>query len=309
MSVVTSSVIILFALIFLGFFIGKRAIVRQDCCPDLSNLILKVTMPVTVFCSMIRPLNQPLMLEGVHTIIAVAVYHGVAFLIGVAAVRIMRVPDREKGVWLFTCMLSNNGFMGLPLALSIYGNDGMFVMAFANIMTNLLIFSVGVKLMTRYYPVKEKISLKKMLVNNINIAVVVGLIFYFMQIPIPEVISELLGYIADITSGLSMIVVGLSLSRMPFQGIFRNKRMFVLVALRLIVIPLIVIWAVKVLPFDLGELGTSVLVLTATLPAASSQSMLCEQYGTNTQDAGRAVILTTLCSVITVPLMVSLAFG
>lgn len=307
MYVVATSVFLLFALIFLGFFIGKRQIIRQDCTPDLSNFILKVTMPVTVFCSIVDQQGSG-MFASCAAILAAAVFlHAAMGLVGLAVVKVLPIPDEEKGVWIYTCMLSNNGFMGLPLTLSIYGSRGMFLMALCNVVTNFLIFSVGIKLLTWKYPVKERISVKKMFLNNINIAVVIGFVFYFANIPVPEVAGQLLDYVSNITSGLSMIVVGLSLSRMPFCAVFEDKKMFLLAALRLLILPLAVVGVLNVLPVKLDETIKSVLILTAALPASSAQSMIAEQYGTNTSAAGRAVFITTLFSVATVPVVMLLA--
>lgn len=307
MYVVATSVFLLFALIFLGFFIGKRQIIRQDCTPDLSNFILRVTMPVTVFCSIVDQQGSGMLSSCAVILIAAIFLHAVTGLIGLLVVKGLSIPEEEKGVWIYTCMLSNNGFMGLPLTLSIYGSKGMFLMALCNVVTNFVIFSVGIKLLTWKYPVKERISIKKMFLNNINIAVMIGFVFYFSNIPVPEVVSQLLAYVSNITSGLSMIVVGLSLSRLPFRAVFEDKKMFLLAALRLLILPLAVVCILKILPFELDETIKSVLILTAALPASSAQSMITEQYRTNTSTAGRAVFITTLFSVITVPVVMLLA--
>lgn len=309
MYVVATSVFLLFALIFLGFFIGKRQIIRQECTPDLSNFILKITMPVTVFCSIVDQQGSGMFRSCAMMLIAAVLFHAVTGLAGLLTVRVLSIPDEEKGIWIYTCMLSNNGFMGLPLALSIYGSKGMFLMALANVVTNFLIFSVGTKLLTWRYPIKESISIKKMFVNNINIAVVLGFVFCFLNIPVPELINQLLGYISSITSGLSMVVVGLSLSRLPFRSVFEDKKMFLLAALRLLLLPMAVVVILKVLPVRLDETVKNVLILTAALPASSAQSMITEMYETNTSAAGRAVFITTLFSVVTVPVVMLLALS
>lgn len=307
MSVVATSVFLLFALIFLGFYIGKRGIVRQDSAPDLSNLVLKITMPVTVFCSIIDQQGG----DGLHSaweiFLGIALLHLVTGLLAFALVKLLRVPAQDQGVWIFTCMLSNNGFMGLPLALAIFGSEGMFLMALGNVVSNLIIFSVGIKLLTWQYPMKESLSIRKMFVNNINIAVVIGFVFLLAKIPVPDVADQLLTYISNITSGLSMIVVGLSLSRLPFRAVFADRKMFLLPVIRLIVIPLAVIALLRILPFQMDESIRSILILTAALPTASAQSMITEQYRTNTSAAARAVFLTTLFSVVTVPLIMMFA--
>lgn len=307
LSVVISSVIILFILIFLGFFIGKRGIINKEYTPDLSRFVIEITMPVTVFCSIIGQDNTGGLNEIWQMMVLAGCFHLGSFLLGQLIVRIGRIPEKERGIWIFNFMFSNNGFMGVPLALAIFGNDGLFMMAICNVISNLLIFSVGLKLCTKYYPVKEKINIRKMFVNNINIAVMIGFVCYLCHLHVPDVVVRLLDYISNITAGFSMIVVGLSLSRMNLRDVFANKKLFVMTGLRLILIPLLCIGVFRLLPFEVPELLYMILILTAALPSASSQSMLTEQYKTNVQDAGRAVFLTTLCSVVTIPIVMAIA--
>lgn len=307
LNVVISSVIILFILIFLGFFIGKRGIINKEYTPDLSRFVIEITMPVTVFCSIITQDSVGLLHEIWQMMLLALVYHVGTMLLGFLVVKVGRIPEKERGIWVFSFMLSNNGFMGLPLALAIFGNDGLFMMAICNVVSNLLIFSVGLRLVTKGCQVREKVSVRKMFINNINIAVVVGFIFYLGQFPVPDVALRLLDYISNITAGFSMIVVGLSLSRMNIKGVFANRKMFVLTAFRLLVIPILVVGILKALPVQLPEMLYMILVLTSALPAASAQTMLTEQYGTNVQDAGRAVFLTTLFSVVTIPIVMAVA--
>lgn len=307
MNIVISSVVILFVLIFLGYFIGKKGIIRKDCAPDLSSLILQVTMPVTVFCSMIRQSDLGLLNKIWQIMLMALIFHLVSGLIGLIVVRSMKLPPQEQGIWIFNFMFSNNGFMGFPLGLAIWGNDGLFLMAVANVVSNFLIFSIGLKMLTRNYPVKEKINLKKMVVNNINIAVVIGFIFYIGQIHLPDQVMDLLNYISNITAGLSMIVVGLSLSRMQIRDVFSNKRMFGLAAIRLLGIPMLCVLVLSLLPIHVDPMLKTILILMSALPAASSQTILAEQYGTNTSDAGRAIFITTLFCVVTIPVVMSAA--
>ena len=199
--------------------------------------------------------------------------------------------------------------MGITLALSVFGGKGMFLMALGNVVGNFLIFSVGVKLLTWKYPMKEKLNIRKMIWNNINIAVLLGLVVCILQIPVPDVLGQLLAYLSNITSGLSMLVVGLSISRLPVKAVFQDWKMLFLTLTRLLIFPLLMIGFLRLLPINLDETLKNVLILTAALPVSSAQSMITEQYGTNTAAAGRSVFMTTLFSVITVPLIMMIAFA
>lgn len=309
MSVVATSVFLLFSLIVLGFILGKKEIVHKESIPDFSALVLQVTMPVTVFCSIIDQDRSQLVSYGVQTFASIIVLHLCALVVGLILVRLVKVDIQDMGVWIYSMLFSNNGFMGIPLALSVFSGKGMFLMALGNVVGNFLIFSVGIKILTWKYPIKEKLSVRKMVLNNINIAVVLGLLVCILQIPIPDVLGQLLTYLSNITSGLSMLVVGLSISRLPVKAVFQDKKMLLLTLCRLIIFPLLMLGLLRALPIQLDETLQNVLILTAALPVSSAQSMITEQYGTNTAAAGRSVFMTTLFSVITVPLIMMIAFA
>ena len=122
MSVVATSVFLLFALIVLGFILGKRNIIHKESIPDLSALVLQVTMPVTVFCSIIDQERSQLVSYGVQTFLFIILLHLCALLVGLILIHAVKVQDLDQGVWIYSMLFSNNGFMGIPLALS-----GLFV--------------------------------------------------------------------------------------------------------------------------------------------------------------------------------------
>ncbi|WP_010233121.1 AEC family transporter [Clostridium arbusti] len=302
MYIVLKNVVILFVLIFLGYFLGKKEIVHNHCAPDLSNFLVKVTLPATVFCSMIRPFQKSLLSDSVELFVIVIIFHLLCMLIGFAVIKVCKIPSVQTGVWIFVCMFSNNGFMGFPLAESIYGNNGLFLMAIANVVSNFLIFSLGVKLLTGGQMV-DKLSGRQLFYNNINIAVVFGLVFYFTQWQLPEIILTILKDIGGLTASLSMIVVGLSLSKSKVKEMFQNKKIYLLTSVRLLLVPFITIFITRLIPFGNNSMIQGLLILMSALPAASTVSIITEQYHKDTEAAAQAIFMTTLFSLITIPLV------
>lgn len=306
MLLIIKNVTVLFVLIFLGYFLGKKEIVHNDCAPDLSNFLLKVTLPATVFCSMIRPFQKSLLTDSILLFGMMFAFHMLCLLAGFAVVKLCKIPEMQAGTWLFVCMFSNNGFMGFPLAQSIYGNNGLFLMAIANVVSNFLIFSLGVKLLTHGRHV-GKLSGRQLFYNNINIAVVLGLLFYFVQWQPPQIVMTVLKDIGGLTAALSMIVVGLSVSRSNIGKMFQNKKIFLLAFARLLLIPFLTIGIIRLAPFGAHGLLPRLLVLIAALPAPSAVSIIAEKYHTNTETPAQAIFATTLCSLVTVPLVMLFA--
>ena len=309
MQIIINSVLTLFLLIFLGCLLGKKNIVSTDYASGLLNFIVKVTMPATVFNAMQMEYDPELLHRGVEILIFSLGFYAASMALGFIAVRLFRVPEKERGVWLFVASFSNNGFMGLPLAMSLYGNEGVFLMSIMNMIANLLIFSAGVKMLTAGYPLKEKLSVKKMLLTNINIAVVLGLIFYINQWTLPTVLGSALDYLGSITSGLSMVVVGLSMAKLDIKSMFQGHRNYIITALRLVVIPLITLALIRTLGRGLDPVIAGTLLLTSGLPSPSAVSIIAEQYHTNVDLGARMIFLTTLFCMVTVPLFMGIGLG
>ena len=309
MQIIINSVLTLFLLIFLGCLLGKKNIVSTDYASGLSNFIVKVTMPATVFNAMQMEYDPELLHRGVEILIFSLVFYAASMALGFIAVRLFRVPEKERGVWLFVASFSNNGFMGLPLAMSLYGNEGVFLMSIMNMIANLLIFSAGVKMLTAGYPLKEKLSVKKMLLTNINVAVVLGLIFYINQWTLPTVLGSALDYLGSITSGLSMVVVGLSMAKLDIKSMFKGHSNYIITALRLVVIPLITLALIRTLGRGLDPVIAGTLLLTSGLPSPSAVSIIAEQYHTNVDLGARMIFLTTLFCMVTVPLFMGIGLG
>ena len=213
MQVVFVNVLILFMLLFLGFILGRRKVIAYTSIKDLTNLLIDVSIPCTIVVSLIRPYSPLLMKNTGEVFVVVIIYHlliaGIAYLLS----GVLKVDPKKRGSWIFGLVFSNNGFMGYPLMYALYGSEGLFIMAMGNVAQNVLIFSLGLKIVTMNYGRGDRIRLRSIIFTKQNIAVVIGLIIFVTQLAIPEPIVTLLTYVSNLTVPLSMMVVGMSLSR------------------------------------------------------------------------------------------------
>ena len=164
---------------------------------------------------------------------------------------------------------------------ALYGNDGLFLMAMGNIVQNVLIFSLGIKLITLNYNLRDRIRLRHIIFTKQNIAVVVGMFIFFLQIPVPKPVLTLVTYVANLTVPLSMMVVGMSLSRYDVSKMFTD------------------IQANQNLPL-------AILFFTAALPAPAFTTIMAERYNTSIEFSSKCVFLTTIISILTVPILAGL---
>ena len=305
LQVVFTNVLILFMLLFLGYLIGIKKIVAHSSINDLTNLVVDVSMPCTIALSMVRPFDARLLGDAIKVMVAILIFQLVLSGLAYYATKILKVNPSKSGSWIFALVFSNNAFVGYPLMYALYGNDGLFLMAMGNVVQNVLIFSLGIKLITLNYNLKDHIRLRHIIFTKQNIAVVVGMFIFFLQIPIPEPVLTLVTYVANLTVPLSMMVVGMSLSRYDVRNMFTDKEAYRLTIIRMVLLPLVMVVIFKVLGIN-QNLPLAILFFTAALPAPAFTTIMAERYNTSIEFSSKCVFLTTVLSILTVPILAGL---
>ena len=304
MQVIFINVLILFMLLFLGFIMGTKKIVAHSSINDITNILIDVSIPCTIVVSLIRPFSQRLIGDTIKVCLCILIFHLVMTGISYGLSKILKVDKLKQGSWIFALVFSNNAFIGYPLMYALYGNDGLFLMAMGNIVQNILIFSIGVKMTNLNYGKDEHVRLRNIIITKQNIAVVIGLIIFFTQIAIPKPIVTLITYVSNSTVPLSMIVVGLSLSRYDVRNMFTDGEVYRLTAIRMVIIPIIMLLAYKGLGINANkDLPLAILYFTAVLPAPAFTTIMAERYNTSIEFSSKCVFITTIISIITVPVL------
>lgn len=304
MQVIFINVLILFMLLFLGFIMGTKKIVAHSSINDITNILIDVSIPCTIVVSLIRPFSQRLIGDTIKVCLCILIFHLVMTGISYGMSKILKVDKLKQGSWIFALVFSNNAFIGYPLMYALYGNDGLFLMAMGNIVQNILIFSIGVKMTNLNYGKDEHVRLRNIIITKQNIAVVIGLIIFFTQIAIPKPIVTLITYVSNLTVPLSMIVVGLSLSRYDVRNMFTDGEVYRLTAIRMVIIPIIMLLAYKGLGINANkDLPLAILYFTAVLPAPAFTTIMAERYNTSIEFSSKCVFITTIISIITVPVL------
>lgn len=307
LQVVFINVMILFTLMFLGFMLGKRGVVSHSSIKDLNNILIDVSIPCMIVVSLIRPYSESLMGDTIKVLVLISIFHISMAIIAYYLTKFLKVDPYKRGSWIFAIVFSNNGFIGFPLMYALYGNDGMFIMAMGNIIQNVLIFSLGIKLVTMNQEVDEELNLRKIIFTKQNIAVIIGLIIFTLQLAIPEPVVRFLNYIASLTVPLSMMVVGLSLSRYDIKNMFKDKEAYRLTFLRMIIVPAVLVFIFKILRIDVNaNLSLAIVFYTAALPSPAFTSIMAERYNGSVDFASKCVFITTVVSVLSVPFFAGL---
>ena len=303
---VASNLISLFALIAVGYLAVRMKLLNESYSAAFTALLMKVTLPCTIFVSLVqREYNSSFLKDGLIIIAAgIVVFAGLMYLSRYVAI-LLRVPKNCRGIWAFTASYTNSGFMGFPIALALFGGEGLALAVMLNIAFNLTIYTIGPLEIARDNPGREgeKFNIKSIIFSNINFATVLSLIFYFGKIQLPDFVINPLNYISGITTPLSMIMIGIALAHSKASELFTDIHAWTNTIFALLIYPAAITLFLKFFPISSNPLVGAVLVLVIAMPAASVTAVICKQYHGNMDFAAKVMFLQNLFSVITIPLI------
>jgi hypothetical protein len=286
-----------------GFICRKMSIFSDNLINGMTTLLLKVTLPCTVFISMLRPFSKTLMAESIATFFlsgAVFLFGGLlAFLLA----RFMKASMSEGKVWQFALIFANVGYMGFPVCMAVFGEESLIYTSMANVSFTLLLFTVGIRL---YNPAKEnKSNWKLIALNPALIAAAVGFAFFLTQLRFPWPVTDAIAMLGAMTSPISMLLVGSIIAKGRLRDLL-DLRILPVTALRLLAVPACAFFLLR--SFIHNPLMLGVIVVLSAMPAGAITAIFAEEYKGDTVLASKIVVVSTLLCVVTVPL-ISLLLG
>ena len=307
MGVIVSNIVGVFIMMGVGFLANKIGVLPEKANDYLSPLLIKITAPCMVFTTIASKEIE----EGMWGLVVSGLALGLgyfaifAFLAWVLCVKIMKIPPEDNcGVYMMLFTSINNGFIGLPITLAIIGEDMMFCMVFFQISLLIYLYGPG-PIQIRY---GDKINglgagLSKAILNPATVAAIIGLALMFTETRLPEFIFKPIDAIGDATTPISMLIIGIQLGSSNFRKIFANKRLTIESLVKMIIAPVITFLLVNWLPV-MTELKV-IMVFGAAFPSAVATTPLAAMEGKDPQLAAEGIALTTLMSLVTIPLAAS----
>ena len=295
---VAVNVLTLFLLMGVGVVCAKTKLLSDGAVKALANLVLYIATPCVIVKSCIREFD-PAMLWGFLTVVAVAaVTHAVLILL--AKVVFRDSDENRRRVFRSATVFSNAGYMAIPLQQAILGDVGVFYCAAYVIVFNVFLWTYGLAEMSG----ERHLSAKKILLNPGVIGVVVGLLLFVLPIPVPALFADGIGHLAALNTPVPMLIVGYYLAQTNLVAALKDGRGWLCMALRLVAAPLVAL-GVLLLCGVRGDLLTSCMICIAT-PVATACTMFATRFDRNPRLSVNLVSLSTLLSIVTLPLMVAL---
>lgn len=289
---------ILLVYMAVGMYCMKRRLIDAFAKKKLVDLILKITLPCMIFHSFNKPLTPDILMDAAMILFVASCISILSYILGKFIYN--RYPLEKKSILQYCTMVNNSGFLGMPMVSSVYGADGLLAASFFIIPNRILMWTAGLAVFTT---ASFKDKCKNIFLNPCIIAVFLGLLRRILGIPFPEFLDTAIGNIGDITSPLSMMIIGTMLVGVPWKTLLEPS-IFYLSFIRLIALPLVALAILNMLGLDPMLTGLS-LILTG-MPAGSTSALLAAQYGANEDYASRCIVTTTILSLITVPCLMLL---
>lgn len=293
----------LFLIVMIGYIACKCGVFDKDARVKVTRLVLNVTLPAMILSSV---MNQEEMMEAGDILflllIAVASYV-ILFAVALIIPKVLRIKPSEEGVYRFMLAFGNVGFIGYPVTQAVFGSKAIFYTSIFNMPFNVLVYSVGVMFLQKTTDGKQdnRISYKKLLLTPCMISSVISIIMALMQYQGPALIGETCDMVAAITTPAALMIIGSSLAELPFREMFSNGKIYLFAICRLILLPLLTYLVFGLFVKDSLLLGVAVVI--SGMPVATNGTMLCLQYGADEKLMAQGTFITTLLSVISIPLL------
>lgn len=310
---------VLFGLMAIGYLSRKLKWLDESKNEGIGNILVNVAFPCLLVSSMIEiEMEGTVLFDFLKTVLISFGLYGLYALLALCYICIARIP-RELGSMVQLSMLtSNNGFMGLPIALAFFGKSGLIPMVANNLAMGVIVFGYGVYILKKSKAEYEQVDVQekntllgffKQLLNPMMAGIFIGLFIGILGLSsyIPNAPAQLISILGGLATPLSMIYIGATLYSSSFSSLFKNPLVLGVSLTRLTVFAAITFGLLYFLPIT--SLMKQILFLVITLPSASVVPVVTAQYGVGSEESVNIVVLSTLLSIAITPLGVYLALN
>ena len=299
--VVFQTMLKLFLLLVLGFVLFKCHIFDEYTNKKISALIVNVASPMLIISSIagVEGNNKSV----VFLMIGAGILMYIGFIIlGKIINRIFPFPKKDWPVYECMVVFANTGFMGYPVLLDVFGQEAVFYASLIHMAFNFFVYTYAIMCLTKGDDSEFKLNFKQLLTPGI-ILIFVGIFIYLFDIQLPSVLMDTINSVGSLTAPLSMMMIGSSLAVYPIKDSFTDWRSYVFAFVRLMIVPFVTMIMCRLLHID--AYYANITIITNAMPVGSMVLMLATQYNANVKIVTRNIVVSTLLSVITIPIVVA----
>ncbi|WAM30538.1 AEC family transporter [Caldicellulosiruptor naganoensis] len=308
--ILLKNILYLFAVISIGFIGTKTRLFSSTVKDSVSELIIKVTAPILLFTTIS---SRPYSTSVVKSVLAliISAFVGIILLLvaGYITAKLFKLQGKTFYTHIFCSAFGNTGFLSFPLLYSIFGEKGVFYAASYNIMHDFLAWSLGLSIITKHSSEKTKFGF----INANSIAIFSAFVVYLLKGVLPtEVLSyynkffltiyDALNPFGKTTIYLSMFFIGCLLAEVSFKDTIKTYPAYGIVAFKMLIFPMLFMFMTKYMHLD--NFTRLIIVLQTGMPTAIISSVLSYRYKADSSYATRTIFITTLFSLLTIPILV-----
>lgn len=293
MTAVFEQVLTLFAFITAGYILSKLGIVKAEHAKILSAILVYVISPCNAFSTFSKNFT-PTYIKTNYTLLAAAVITiGVLAILAYFASKLFTKNKYDRGVYEYSLVMANYGYFGYVLAEGLFGEVGKL---------NLMVFSIPALIFTYAYSygrlTKRGFSLKGLLNANI-VGIILGMIVGLVNIPIPSVVATVSDKASACMGPIAMILAGIVISEFNIKKLLVNARSYIMVALRLIGIPVIAGCILKLIGIN-DAINASVMIFVS-VPCGLNTIVFPRMVDENCEIGASLALLSSVFACITIP--------
>ena len=298
MTIVVTMTKLLFTMA-VGFYLNKKNILDQETSKKMSAMVVNFTAPLLIISSASQVAGDN------QSVILLMLFSGLFLyflfpVISLAAAKLVHAPSDCRGVYQCMVMLANTAFMGYPVVQALYGESAIFYTTIFNFGYNILFYTYGSFLMDKDAGQASKFEPRRLLSAGF-LAGMVALIIPFSGITLPDMILQPCSFIGNITTPMSMLIVGSNMANYPIRDIFSEQRIYVMAFIRLLVMPVLTAAYMSLLTDD--PLLICMTAMTIGMPVGSMVAMASSKYEKQGRIGSISVVMTTICSMATIPIL------
>ncbi len=297
-------VLTMFLLAGVGYVFFRSGKITKESSKSIANLLIYLSLPCVIINSFLLDFSYERLMGLLISSLAAAVLMAVS-------IAVSRIFFGRDAILNFASSFSNPGFFGVPLIAATLTEGAVFYVTPFIVFINLLQWTYGVSLLTAEgsQPDKKPQPLaffKRLITAPFMIACLIGLFFFLSGLQMPEVLHKSIQHIANLNTPLAMFSIGIYLAQTDALKMLRNRKMYLLSAVRLLVIPALSMLLLAFIPKEFADMKMALLTVAAC-PVGSNVAVYAQLYKRDYGYAVETVVMSTALSIVTIPLVIRIA--
>lgn len=291
--IIFKQILTMFTLIAVGFVLMKSGKITNEGSKSISQILIYISLPSVIINGfMVERTSETIKGLGIASIVSIVVI--------LLSLFVSHLIFKKDEIADFASGFPNPGFFGVPIITASLGNSAVFYIAPFIAFLNIMQWSYGVSLLTGK---KDGLKIQSIIKAPFFIATCIGLLIFFSGIQVPMFLQNVLSATAGVNTPLSMFMIGIYLSEVNVLDMIKNISNYKITIVRGFIIPALAMIIIHFVPSMFEDLKTAIMIAIAC-PVGTNVAVYSHLHGKNYRYAVQTVILSTLCAIITIPIMV-----